>query len=221
MLLLAFDTSSAAVTAAVHDGVSVIASAAEFGSQSHGELLAPTIAAVLSRAGVGPSAITHLAVGVGPGPFTGLRVGVVTARVMAEALAIPLIGVCSLDAIALQAVSESAVDGPFCVATDARRKEVYVASYDARGVRLGDPAVLRPADVELHVRQSPAVGAGAWLYPDEFIDPREPRLVSGAWLAAFAVAAIASGESLLDSTPLYLRRPDAVASLTRKKVTRP
>jgi len=221
LLLLAFDTSSAAITAAVHDGVSVIASATELGAQSHGELLAPTIARVLSRAGVGPVALTHLAVGVGPGPFTGLRVGIVTARVMADTLSIPLVGVCSLDAIAIQAIAESRVEGAFCVATDARRKEVYLASYDPHGQRRDDPAVLRPADVDMSVRQSPVVGAGAWLYPDEFVDPREPRLVSADWLAVCAVAGLASGVSLLDSTPLYLRRPDAVASSSRKKVTRP
>ncbi len=61
-------------------------------------------------------------VGTGPGPFTGLRVGLVTARVMAEALAIPAYGVCSLDAIAAQAVGEGRVATAFAVATDARRQ---------------------------------------------------------------------------------------------------
>jgi tRNA threonylcarbamoyl adenosine modification protein YeaZ len=83
MMLLALDTSSAAITAALHDGASVLAQATELGAQAHGELLAPTIARVLTEAGVGVRDLTHVAVGVGPGPFTGLRVGLVTARVMA------------------------------------------------------------------------------------------------------------------------------------------
>ena len=109
-MLLAFDTSSAAVTAAVHDGTSLLATATELGAQSHGEHLAPTIARVLSEAGVTAAELTHIAVGVGPGPFTGLRIGLVTARVMAEALQITASGVCSLDALAAEAVGTGMVD---------------------------------------------------------------------------------------------------------------
>src|SRR5689334_24959835 len=110
----------------------------------HGEMLAPGIADVLAQAGATSRDVTAVAVGVGPGPFTGLRVGLVTARTLALALGIPVHGVCSLDVLAAQAVGEGAVDRPFLVATDARRKEVYWAAYDERGVRLGDPEVSRP-----------------------------------------------------------------------------
>ena len=219
-MLLAFDTSSAAVTAAVHDGTSLLSTATESGAQSHGELLAPTIARVLSEAGVTAAEITHIAVGVGPGPFTGLRIGLVTARVMAEALQITAYGVCSLDALAAEAVGTGMVEGAFAVATDARRKEVYLASYDPTGERLGDPLVLLPADVDPVLAQGPVVGEGAQLYPATFTEPRLPRLVSGEWLAAYAVAQMARGAAMLDTTPMYLRRPDAVASASRKRVTR-
>ncbi len=221
MLLLAIDTSSSAVTAAVHDGATVLAWATEPGAQAHGELLAPTIARVLAAAGVTVGQLTDIAVGVGPGPFTGLRVGIVTARVMAEALGIPLHGVCSLDVLAHEAVSTAAVSGSFAVATDARRKEVYLATYGPDGRRATGPAVLRPADVDSVVASSSVVGAGARLYPDVFTDPREPELVSAAWLASYAVAELAAGRALLDSAPMYLRRPDAVASAERKRVTQP
>jgi len=219
--LLALDTSSAAVTAALHDGRSVLAQATEIGAQSHGELLAPTIDRVLREAGVEVGDLTHVVAGVGPGPFTGLRVGLVTARVMAEALGLTAYGVCSLDAIAAEAVATGSVDGPFHVATDARRKEVYLAAYDDDGVRLGEPDVVRPGDVAAAVAAGPVVGAGAWLYPDTFVDPREPRLVSAGWLAAYAVARLDAGAALLDTTPMYLRRPDAVESHARKRVTQP
>ena len=221
MRLLAFDTSSAAITAALHDGTSVLAEATEIGAQARGELLAPTIDRVLRAAGVGVGDLTHLVVGVGPGPFTGLRVGLVTARVMAEALGIPAYGVCSLDAVAAEAVGSGTVDGPFAVATDARRKEVYLAAYDADGVRRTGPDVLHPGDVDPAVAAGPVVGAGAWLYPGTFADPREPRLVTGGWLATYAVRLLAAGEPLRDTAPMYLRRPDAVESAARKRVTQP
>jgi tRNA threonylcarbamoyl adenosine modification protein YeaZ len=220
-MLLALDTSSAAITAALHDGTSVVAEATELGAQSHGELLAPTIERALRDAGVAVGDLTHVVAGVGPGPFTGLRVGLVTARVIAEALGLTAHGACSLDALAAEALATGAVEGPFAVATDARRKEVYLAAYDAEGVRAGEPDVVRPADVETALAAGPVVGAGAWLYPDVFPDPREPRLVSASWLATYAVARLDAGAELLDTTPMYLRRPDAVESHARKRVTQP
>jgi tRNA A37 threonylcarbamoyladenosine modification protein TsaB len=130
-------------------------------------------------------------------------------------------GICSLDAVAAEAVGTGAIEGAFAVATDARRKEVYLAAYGADGLRVGEPDVVRPADVDAAIAAGPVAGAGAWLYPDVFADPREPRLVSAAWLATLAVARLDAGEPLLDTTPLYLRRPDAVESHARKRVTQP
>lgn len=220
-MILAFDTSSVAVTVAVHDGKAVLAERTELGAQAHGELLAPMIASVLGEAGVGVAALTEIVVGVGPGPFTGLRVGLVTARVMSAALAIPVRGVCSLDAHAAQAVAEGAVSTPFAVATDARRKEVYLATYGLTGARITGPAVVLPAGVDPAVAGGPVIGEGAALYPAVFADARGPRLVSAGCLATYAVARIMAGDELGDTTPMYLRRPDAVESAGRKRVTQP
>ena len=219
MRLLALDTSSSAVTAAVHDGERLLAEVSEPGAQAHGELLAPVVQRALVAAGAAPRDLTHVVVGTGPGPFTGLRVGLVTARVMAEVLGIPAYGVCSLDAIAAQAVGEGRVATSFVVATDARRKEVYLATYDVTGARTDGPHVVRPADVDPMLASGPVVGEGAWLYPDVFDDAREPGWVSAAWLAAYAVARLHAGEELGGTTPLYLRRPDAVENAARKRVT--
>ncbi|MFI9269251.1 tRNA (adenosine(37)-N6)-threonylcarbamoyltransferase complex dimerization subunit type 1 TsaB [Kitasatospora sp. NPDC052896] len=205
MLLLAFDTATPAVTAAVHDGTAVLAQAFQIDARRHGELLLPAIGRVLAEAGVDKRRLTALAVGVGPGPYTGLRVGLVTAAALGHALGLPVHGVCTLDAIAHQARAEG-VTGPFTVATDARRKEVYWASYDAEGRRVEGPAVDRPG--ELAVRPG-AVGAGALLYPGTFPEARGPEHVSAGALADFAVTELAAGRELLPPRPLYLRRPDA------------
>ena len=79
--------------------------------------------------------VTDVAVGVGPGPFTGLRVGLVTAQVLGHVLDVPVHGVCSLDALALAAVRCGTVteQETFCVATDARRREVYWGRYRGFG----------------------------------------------------------------------------------------
>ncbi|RAJ38897.1 tRNA threonylcarbamoyl adenosine modification protein YeaZ [Kitasatospora sp. SolWspMP-SS2h] len=203
MLLLAFDTATPAVTAAVHDGERVLAESYEVDARRHGELLLPTVAAVLRAAGADKRDLTHLAVGVGPGPYTGLRVGLVTAAALGDALGLPVHGVCTLDAIAHQARAEG-LAGPFAVATDARRKEVYWASYDADGARVGGPAVDRPAEIDPGPR---TVGAGALLYA--LPAASGPEHVSAGALADFAVRELAAGRELLPNAPLYLRRPDA------------
>ena len=127
MLVLAIDTSSAAVSAALvevgSDAVEVLAAHDVVNARGHGEYLAPMIAACLGDRR--PAALEAIVVGTGPGPFTGLRVGLVTAAVMSDVLGIPAYGVCSLDALADE-------PGELLVATDARRKEVYWARYRDR-----------------------------------------------------------------------------------------
>ncbi|WP_255954179.1 tRNA (adenosine(37)-N6)-threonylcarbamoyltransferase complex dimerization subunit type 1 TsaB [Streptomyces odontomachi] len=252
MLLLALDTATPAVTVALHDGSSVLAASAQVDARRHGELLLPTVDAVLAEAGVKLAEVTDIAVGVGPGPYTGLRVGLMTADTFGFTLGVPVHGVCTLDGIAYAhgtAAASEGPPGPFVVATDARRKEVYWARYEAPYTRVTDPAVDRPADIAEQVAGVPAVGAGAFLYPDVFPDAREPQHVQAAAVASFAVERIAAGEGLppgggraagtadaaddagapgagrgvphglLPPRPLYLRRPDAQVPKNYKVVT--
>ena len=105
------------------------------------------------------------------------------------------------------------IGGDFVVATDARRKEVYVAVYDDEGRRLDGPDVVRPADA---ATDRPVVGEGAVLYPEAFPDRRGPELPSAGWLARAVAEELAE---LRDPEPLYLRRPDAVAAGRPKRVS--
>jgi tRNA threonylcarbamoyl adenosine modification protein YeaZ len=140
-VLLALDTATPAVSVAVADGGQVLAERTTVDARRHGELLAPAIEAVLREAGAGRADVDRVAVGVGPGPFTGLRVGLVTARVLGAVLGVPVVGVCTLDVLALMA-AEDGVTGDFRVVSDALRKEVHWADY-----RTGDAlADLRRVD---------------------------------------------------------------------------
>ncbi len=141
MLVLGFDTATPAVSVALHDGERVIAAASALDARRHSELLTPMIAKIMADAGASRADLTAIAVGVGPGPYTGLRVGVVTARVLGSVLGLPVSGVCSLDVIAASAASAASAAPAFLVATDARRKEVYWARYDAAGRRIAGPHV--------------------------------------------------------------------------------
>ncbi|WP_030380462.1 MULTISPECIES: tRNA (adenosine(37)-N6)-threonylcarbamoyltransferase complex dimerization subunit type 1 TsaB [unclassified Streptomyces] len=218
MLLLALDTATPAVTVALHDGTSVVASSSQVDARRHGELLLPAVDRVLAEAGTRLDAVTGVVVGVGPGPYTGLRVGLMTADTFGLALGVPVHGLCTLDALAYEAAG-AGIAGPFVVATDARRKEVYWARYDDPRTRAGEPAVDRPADLADAVAGLSAVGAGAALYPDTFTDVRGPAHVSAAALASLAVERLAAGAELLPPRPLYLRRPDAQVPKNYKVVT--
>lgn len=209
-MLLAFDTATTRVTVALHDGDRVVASYATDQALRHGELLAPGIDQVLREAGVSPQAITAVAVGVGPGPFTGLRVGLVTARTMALALGVPVRGVCTLDILAAEAVDAGLSD--FVVATDARRKEVYLATY-VDGQRAADPQVVRPADAATDV---PVVGIGAVLYPESFPNAVAPEHPNADVLCDVVVR---ERYALLEPNPLYLRRPDVMEPRAPKRVS--
>ncbi|EGG46565.1 glycoprotease [Streptomyces griseoaurantiacus M045] len=206
------------MTVALHDGTSVLASSNQVDARRHGELLLPAVDRVLAEAGTRLDAVTGVVVGVGPGPYTGLRVGLMTADTFGLALGVPVHGLCTLDALAYEAAGTD-LGGPFVVATDARRKEVYWARYEDPRTRVTEPAVDRPADLAEAVAGLPAVGAGAALYPDAFPDVRGPEHVSAAALAALAAERLAAGAELLPPRPLYLRRPDAQVPKNYKVVT--
>lgn len=207
-MLLALDTSTAAVTVAVHDGKRLLAEQTTVDARRHTELVAPAVVEVLSAAGVDRRELTTVAVGVGPGPFTGLRVGVVTARMLGHVLDIPVHGVCSLDIVACGV----SAPGPFVVVTDARRREIYFAAYDADCRRFGAPVVTPPAEVATNLR---AAGTGPRLYPEYFPNPVPPQYPSATDLAS---AVASKSVELLRPQPLYLRRPDAQPPGARKPV---
>ena len=223
MLVLVVDSSTPAVTAALvevsADGVASRAHRCTVDARAHGELLAPQVDAVLADADARPRDLGAIVAGLGPGPFTGLRVGLVTAATMGQVLGIPTYGVCSLDAIGYPAASGE----PVLAASDARRKELYWAVYDGAGQRIVGPEVSAPAVAAARARElgaTIAVGDGAHRYAEVLdlpvrVEPRYPDATVLALLAAERIRAGASSERL---TPLYLRRPDAVAAIGRKPV---
>ena len=216
MLVLALDTATPASTASLvevtADGLRGVAERRTVDPRAHGEKLAPEIAATLAEAGVRPADLTAIVAGTGPGPFTGLRVGLATAASMGQALGIPTYGVCSLDGL-----GRAAGPGRVLIATDARRREVYWATY-ADGVRTAGPEVSKPAEVTGDYER--VAGEGGMKYADIFGVPVEEHLLypPGAALVALAAERIREAAPSEPLTPLYLRRPDAVEPTGRKPV---
>ncbi|HEY5854916.1 MAG TPA: tRNA (adenosine(37)-N6)-threonylcarbamoyltransferase complex dimerization subunit type 1 TsaB [Aldersonia sp.] len=190
--------------------VRVLASRVHIDARAHAEVLTPQILACLAESGTARADLDAVVVGVGPGPFTGLRVGIATAAAFADALAIPVHGVCSLDAIASDAQRRD--DGrELLVVADARRREVYWARY-RDGRRIDGPGVCRPADLDIGAA---AMIAGSSSHVELFDLPAaEVQTPSPAALVRVAAVALRSGQEPEPPAPLYLRRPDAVERAT-------
>lgn len=202
-LILGIDTSTA-VSVGLSDGSRTITTMAREGNR-HVELLAPLVQELLAGAGYRHRDLTGVAVGLGPGPFTGLRVGIVAGGVLGSALGIPVVGTCSLDAIAAAA----GIAGEFVAASDARRKELYWARY-RDGVRVDGPHVGAAATLP----DLPVVGPGALLYPDVLGSRARTDLAGPVDAAVLAIISVTCHEA--DLEPLYLRKPDATEPTGRK-----
>ena len=135
-LTLAIDTSTSRTIVGIIDGDEVFFEKFHEGATDHGRALSDLVAQAL-KVSRPPKQVV---VGMGPGPFTGLRVGISFAHTFGLARNIPVIGVCSLDAIAID-------EKEYTVAIDARRKEIYWARYKD-GVRIEGPSVNKPAEVD-------------------------------------------------------------------------
>jgi tRNA threonylcarbamoyl adenosine modification protein YeaZ len=135
-LTLAIDTSTSRTIVGIIDGDNVLFEEFHEGATDHGRALTELVARAL-KVSRPPQQVVA---GMGPGPFTGLRVGISFAHAFGLARSIPVIGVCSLDAIVVD-------QSEYTVAIDARRKEIYWARYKD-GVRVEGPSVNKPAEVE-------------------------------------------------------------------------
>lgn len=222
MELVGFDTATPRVSVAVARDGAVLAELDLPPGRRHAEDLAPAIADLCRRTQVPISGLSAVAVGIGPGLFTGLRVGITTARVLAQSLAIPVVGIATLDLIAYPLRHSGRVVVPVL---DARRHEVFFARY--RGVpgglqRISDYTVARPEDLagDLAARGEETLLAGEpqFLAASGLADLERTELAgamaagprAGA-LVELATAAVAREEFCAPDqvTPLYLRDSDA------------
>jgi tRNA threonylcarbamoyl adenosine modification protein YeaZ len=210
VLVLALDTATPTLVAGLArwspDGVTeVLAERALPSGNRHAELLTVAVTEVLHDAGLALGDVEAVVTGLGPGPFTGLRVGVVTAAAIGDARGLPVVGVCSLDAVG---------SGARTVVTDARRKEVYWAAYAADGSRADGPGVARPEELAV---AGPVVGDAR--FAERLGVAVTPAEVTTAGLVRAAAPQLADPSSADPLVPLYLRRPDAVPPTSFKPVT--
>ncbi|OIN96182.1 tRNA (adenosine(37)-N6)-threonylcarbamoyltransferase complex dimerization subunit type 1 TsaB [Candidatus Desantisbacteria bacterium CG1_02_38_46] len=104
LLILGIDTSGEYCSVGLVQGERVLGEISESAPQKHSDQLIPFIDKILKDSHLKIQDVDGIAVSLGPGSFTGLRVGVATAKALAQGLEIPIVGVRTLDMIALNAV---------------------------------------------------------------------------------------------------------------------
>ena len=202
MIVLAIDTCLFACSVAVVDGERVLARRVEPMSRGHQERLAPLVQEAMVEAGLGFDRLDRIGVTVGPGSFTGLRVGLAFAKGLAAALAIPAVGVGSLEALA------EPERGNVVAVLDAKRGQVYLQAFsDGVPVSAPDALPIETAAARLaEFAPDTLIGTGAALLAD--VRPGV-RVVPADVTDPVAVARLAAGRSPVPPRPLYLRAPDA------------
>lgn len=125
-MILSLDTATLVSSVALVSNEKLIAELTIQTKKTHSEMLMPHIEKILRLAGVKKTDLKLVAVSIGPGSFTGLRIGLATAKALAYALAIPLIGVSTLEALAFNCPVPGALLSPML---DAQKGNVYQALY--------------------------------------------------------------------------------------------
>ena len=219
--LLTIQTASPAGSVALTEGELLLAEMNLDVRRTPTEWLLPGIEKMLAETGLNQGQLDAIGVVRGPGSFTGLRVGLATAKGLSLALNRPLLGVSSLQCLAMQLPY---ADCPICVMLDARKQEVYTASYNwesgsphpAGRERVMKPASLLPElDGEVLF-----VGNGALVYRSLIVRALAGRAhFAPAFLnlpRASAAAALALREweagrtsSADELSPVYLRPSEA------------
>ncbi|MDQ3217288.1 MAG: tRNA (adenosine(37)-N6)-threonylcarbamoyltransferase complex dimerization subunit type 1 TsaB [Actinomycetota bacterium] len=220
MLVLGIETSTPQASVALGSDQGVIASALVARGATYNEFLLPAITFCLNCSGSDWRNLTGVAVGLGPGLYTGMRVGVSTAKALAQALAVPIVGIASLDLLAYEVRYSPKT---ICAVLDARRSEVFHAFYRTSpgGIqRMTEYGVEKPGQLAVGIGSRPEevlmVGNGAMLYRDEFEElgsVAEVGTMSHAFPDARSLVELAvprlireEFDSLFELQPLYLRR---------------
>jgi tRNA threonylcarbamoyladenosine biosynthesis protein TsaB len=199
-MILAFDTSSAACTAALVDGAGdCIARRDELIGRGHSERLVPMIAELLD----GRTA-SHVLVGIGPGSFTGIRVAIAAAHGLAIGWGAQISGMSSLALLA----AGCGVDGVVAVAVLGGHGELFVQQFDAATCEpTSELQNLPPAQAAAQTTAPLVIGSGA----RQLVDARGWGEAREAWPSAADALSLPNALRSLPAKPVYARAPDARA----------
>jgi len=228
-ILLTIQTASPAGSLALSDGEHLLAEINLDVRKTPTEWLLQSIEDLLAKANLDKSDLDAIGVVRGPGSFTGLRVGLATAKGLSLAVNCPLLGVSSLQCLAMQLPFSRL---PVCVMLDARKQEVYTALFNwVAGYPhiLGEERVVKPEELLAEITgETLFVGNGALVYRTLIVrqlaerahfPPAFLNLPRAGAAAALALHEWGAGRTLSadELMPIYLRPSEAELNFTTKK----
>lgn len=221
LYLLALDASSSACSAALlrqQGSQRECLARFEMTPRAHTRRLMPMVDDILAEANISTQQLDAVAFGRGPGSFTGLRIAAGAAQGLAFGLDRPLLGISTLEALALQAHRRYHFRH-VVTALDARMGEIYAATWHCLNDTLSlqsDEVVVAPDNFHLPAEETDwvGVGSGFTLWDDfalslqanmsQHLPDLEPRAEEMAWLAARDLEA-GLGQAAHEAQPVYLR----------------
>jgi tRNA threonylcarbamoyladenosine biosynthesis protein TsaB len=222
LLVLGMETSTPWASVTIGSEQGIIGSCLISRGASHGSFLMPAVEFLMKEADLTYRNLSAVAVGLGPGLYTGMRVGVATAKTLAQALSVPIVGVPSLDLLAFEIRYSNKL---ICPVLDAKRNEVFFAFYKAvpGGVtRVSEYVVASPekllVEMEARTEEILLVGNGALLYRHMLETRRKVEFgsIANAFPRATSLVELAlprlfreDFDRMFDLEPLYMRRSDA------------
>jgi tRNA threonylcarbamoyladenosine biosynthesis protein TsaB len=224
MITLALDTSGPVGSVALRRDGQLLGERTLDTQQHHSSLLLPTIGDLLRANGLTPRDVELWAVGLGPGSYTGIRVGIAAAKGFALAHGRPLVGACSVEALALEHGAKH--PGAVAVIVDARRGEVYfsltvagkttvplqIIALDVLPEMVSQPALFLGPEIK---RYEPDIARRLGhhvLFPPANVHPR------AAWVGGLAERRFGKqGRGDEKVEPIYLR-PTAYVKVTDMKL---
>ena len=227
MRILAVDTATTSCSVAIVDKTSLLSEFTLYREQTHSKHLMDMIKAALRMSGLNFSDLDGFAVTRGPGSFTGLRIGISTIKGLAVALEKPVVGVSSLEALALQ-VSYSR--DLICPILDARKGEVYFSRYRFLNGHLKNQTKERVAPPDKAVDDLSEsclfVGNGALLYKEMILEkmgkfasfaPLIQNTIRASTMAYLSMAKFEKNDTddIEKISPYYIRKSDAELNLMK------
>lgn len=223
MPILALDTATLVSSVALTTPDTLVAELTIQTKLTHSELLMPHIDQLLTAARVQKNALKAIAVSIGPGSFTGLRIGLASAKAMAYALKLPIVGVPTLQALAFNCPVPGIYLAPLL---DAQKGNVYFAVYSWQN---GEFREVKPASVGafdqvleelIHMDQQVIVmGESAVMYGDRIkqaggkVTVAPPHMVmpraASVGLVGYQMFNSGIQHEVMTMEPLYIRRSEA------------
>ncbi len=210
--MLAIDTCLQSCGAAILDGENVLARLVEPRERGHAERLAPLVSEALTATAFRVADLTKVIVTIGPGSFTGVRLGLAFARGLAIGRDLPVIGISTLQALAVSHPVEG--QGKKIVLIDARRGQVYGQTFDYFGQPTQDAFALSPEEAASCLPEPDALSEYALIgsgVPLVFPDLAERESWRSQQPDPVAMAMLGAHMQIPDTAPsaLYLRAADA------------